>query len=111
MLGYFEENFLSIVDCASEGAGNATKCELDMKQCKSGQCIPDWWWCDNTRDCVDNSDEESCDAFSCPIDYVKCNNVSYMLTLLFMFTNSFCILIALYHVFGLVSDFSILNVR
>lgn len=46
--------------CVSQN-GCDLKCEEDQFQCKNGHCIPLRWRCDADADCIDGSDEESCD--------------------------------------------------
>ncbi len=35
-------------------------CESDQYECRSGECIPEAYYCDDNNDCADNSDEEFC---------------------------------------------------
>lgn len=37
------------------------KCKEDQFQCEHGHCIPVRWHCDGETDCLDSSDEESCE--------------------------------------------------
>lgn len=38
---------------------SAESCKDSEFKCKSGQCIPGHWHCDNEKDCYDGSDEDS----------------------------------------------------
>ena len=58
----------------------ASHCGDDEKKCHSGECIPSLWWCDGAHDCVDMSDETSCQTVTCDPNFIKCNDVSYQQT-------------------------------
>ncbi|XP_053632202.1 vitellogenin receptor isoform X1 [Cherax quadricarinatus] len=43
------------------GLNTTVVCDkMQMFQCKSGECITNFWHCDGTTDCPDNSDEDHC---------------------------------------------------
>ncbi len=35
-------------------------CPAGERACKSGQCLPEFWFCDGQEDCLDGSDERNC---------------------------------------------------
>lgn len=42
-------------------AGNVQRCRTGQFQCSVDmKCIPDYWRCDNERDCLDGTDENEC---------------------------------------------------
>jgi len=68
--------------CVSQN-GCDLKCEEDQFQCKNGHCIPLRWHCDADADCIDGSDEESCDIsgeyaclFDCVVSFLKLKDLS-----------------------------------
>ncbi|XP_052760298.1 basement membrane-specific heparan sulfate proteoglycan core protein-like isoform X2 [Mya arenaria] len=51
-------------------------CTAEEWKCRSGECIPQEYRCDNQPDCFDKSDEEECDNLSnCAADEFRCKNL------------------------------------
>ncbi|XP_022913328.2 sortilin-related receptor-like isoform X1 [Onthophagus taurus] len=49
-------------------------CSFKYFACKSGQCIPKSWQCDNENDCAEGEDEKNCESATCAPNYFACDN-------------------------------------
>ncbi|XP_012945997.1 G-protein coupled receptor GRL101 [Aplysia californica] len=49
-------------------------CPYGHRRCASGQCIPEYKWCNRWPNCPDRSDEQDCDYAPCQPDEFTCSN-------------------------------------
>lgn len=48
------------------------ECAVGQRPCADGVCIPESWWCDNSNDCLDASDEKDCEV-TCGDNTFQCD--------------------------------------